>query len=413
MAHRRIRKFNTRDVYPGGELDNDMCWGVRAGQRIFLRGVTGFDFDQTLVGHGDPATQADVAMKNAAVLLEELGSKLGDVCKVTTYLTDRAYRPEVYATVEKHLAGIPRAGTGLVVNALALPHMDVEIDIEAVVPADPAKDHERIRPLSTRNWYGQGFDWTTCMVVKTQDEIYLRGQTGSKLDGSGMASTGYAAEDAAAQMELALQNARFLLEEAGSGFEDVCKLRVYIADRAYREAVYPVLGRHFGDVHPASTGLIVRAFARPEILVEVDMAVVLSKGTPHQRFRKFQTRDWYPDNQKLDARFCMAVRAGDRIFLRGQTGHTLDGTFVGNGDPAAQANQAMENVRTLLEEAGGSMSDICKVTTYLTDRAFRTPVYRAVGEHLRGVFPVGTGLVVDGLAAPEMLVEIDVEAVVA
>ncbi|MEO1106197.1 MAG: Rid family hydrolase, partial [Pseudomonadota bacterium] len=100
-------------------------------------------------------------------------------------------------------------------------------------------------------------------------------------------------------------------------------------------------------------------------------------------------------------------------FLRGQTGHTLDGTFVGNGDPAAQANQAMENVRTLLEEAGGSMSDICKVTTYLTDRAFRTPVYRAVGEHLRGVFPVGTGLVVDGLAAPEMLVEIDVEAVVA
>nr|WP_226576630.1 RidA family protein [Acuticoccus sediminis] len=142
------------------------------------------------------------------------------------------------------------------------------------------------------------------------------------------------------------------------------------------------------------------------------MAVVLSKGTPHTRFRKFETKDWYASSQKLDARFCMAVRAGDRIFLRGQTGHTLDGTLVGSGDPAAQAHQAMENVKVLLEEAGGRMTDICKVTTYLTDRAFRTPVYRAMGEHLRGIHPVGTGLVVDGLATPDMLVEIDVEAVI-
>ena len=412
MAHQRIRTFNTRDVYPGGELSNDMCWGVRAGQRVFLRGFTGFDLDQKMVGVGDPAAQAEQAMKNAKIILEEMGSSLEHICKVTTYLTDRAWRPAVYETVERHLAGIPRAGTGLIVNALAIPEMDVEIDIEAVIPTDPAKPHERMRTLSTRSWYGQTFDWKTAMVVKTEDEIYLRGQTGSKLDGSGMAGSGYKVADAAEQAELALQNARTLLEEAGSSFDDVCKLRVYIADRAYREVVYQALGRHLGDTHPASTGLIIRAFARPEILVEIDMAVVLSKGTPHQRFRKFQTQQWYKNTQQLNARFCMAVRAGDRIFLRGQTGHTLDGEFVGNGDPAAQAEQAMQNIRVLLEEAGGKLSDICKVTTYLTDRAFRTPVYRVMGEHLKGIHPCGTGLVVDGLAAPEMLVEIDVEAVV-
>ena len=143
-----------------------------------------------------------------------------------------------------------------------------------------------------------------------------------------------------------------------------------------------------------------------------DMAVVLSKGTPHQRFRKFETQQWYKNTQQLNARFCMAVRAGNRIFLRGQTGHTFDGTLVGSGDPAAQAEQAMQNVKVLLEEAGGKLSDICKVTTYLTDRAFRTPVYKVVGEHLKGIHPCGTGLVVDGLASPDMLVEIDVEAVV-
>ena len=43
MKLERFRKFNTRDVYPGGAHDNDMCMTVRAGNRIFLRGQTGLD----------------------------------------------------------------------------------------------------------------------------------------------------------------------------------------------------------------------------------------------------------------------------------------------------------------------------------------------------------------------------------
>ncbi|MDH3600836.1 MAG: RidA family protein [Candidatus Tectomicrobia bacterium] len=107
----------------------------------------------------------------------------------------------------------------------------------------------------------------------------------------------------------------------------------------------------------------------------------------------------------------MAVCAGDRIYLRGQTGSTLDGEFVGYGDAAAQATQAMANIKTLLEEAGSGLDDICKITTYLADRADRESVYQVVGQALRGVFPVGTGLIVDGFANPRILVEIDVEAV--
>jgi enamine deaminase RidA (YjgF/YER057c/UK114 family) len=106
------------------------------------------------------------------------------------------------------------------------------------------------------------------------------------------------------------------------------------------------------------------------------------------------------------------VRADDRIYLRGQTGSTLAGDFVGYGDAAVQADQAMRNIATLLEEAGGSLNDICKVTTYIADRAYREPVYQVVGQHLRGFFPVGTVLIVDGFANPRILVEIDVDAVV-
>ena len=72
-----------------------------------------------------------------------------------------------------------------------------------------------------------------------------------------------------------MKNARTLLSEAGSGLEDVMKTRIYVGDRAYREAAYQAIGRHFGDVSPCSTGLIVRGFARPEILVEIDVVAVI------------------------------------------------------------------------------------------------------------------------------------------
>ena len=131
----------------------------------------------------------------------------------------------------------------------------------------------------------------------------------------------------------------------------------------------------------------------------------------HQRFRKFNTKAMYPE-QSLDNDLCMVVRAGNHIFMRGQTGFTLDGDFVGAGDAAAQADNAMKCVKQLLEEAGARLEHICKITVYIIDPRYREDVYRVIGEHLRGVYPVSTGLVVQALARPEMLMEIDVEAVI-
>jgi len=130
-----------------------------------------------------------------------------------------------------------------------------------------------------------------------------------------------------------------------------------------------------------------------------------------QRLRKFNTRNTYPE-QSLDNDLCQAVVAGSTVYLRGQVGQSLDtGESVGIGDPAAQADQAMRNISVLLGEAGGSVADIVKVTIYLTDTRYREPVYRTIGQWLRGVYPVSTGLVVSALARPEWLVEIDATAV--
>ena len=130
----------------------------------------------------------------------------------------------------------------------------------------------------------------------------------------------------------------------------------------------------------------------------------------HIRLRKFNTKDTYPD-QNLDNDFCQVVRAGNMIFVRGQVGSDFEGNVVGIGDPAAQTDQAMRNVDQLLREAGSKLGDICKITVFITDRAYREPVYRQIGKWLKGVYPVSTGLIVRGLAKPEWLMEIEVIAV--
>ena len=131
----------------------------------------------------------------------------------------------------------------------------------------------------------------------------------------------------------------------------------------------------------------------------------------HVRLRSFNTKDMYPE-QQLDNDLAMVVRAGRHIFLRGQTGMDLDGSFHGVGDAAAQAENAMRCAKILLEEAGSALDHVCKVTIYITDRAYREPVYQVVGRWLKGVYPVSTGLIVNGLAKPEYLMEIDVDAVI-
>lgn len=131
----------------------------------------------------------------------------------------------------------------------------------------------------------------------------------------------------------------------------------------------------------------------------------------HLRLRKFNTKEVYPD-QSLDNDLCMAVRAGNHVYLRGQTAMDLDGNIVGVGDAAAQTENAMRCVKILLEEAGARLEDICQITIYITDRAYREPVYQTVGRWLKGVYPVSTGLIVKGLARPEYLMEIDVIAVI-
>ena len=89
----------------------------------------------------------------------------------------------------------------------------------------------------------------------------------------------------------------------------------------------------------------------------------------HERIRTFNTRDVYP-HQTLDNDMCMVIRAGNRIFLRGQTGLDLQQNMVDPNDAAAQADQAMQNVKILLDILNARSAGISRSNSHLTHTSF-------------------------------------------
>ena len=134
----------------------------------------------------------------------------------------------------------------------------------------------------------------------------------------------------------------------------------------------------------------------------------------HKRIRKFNTKDTYPE-QNLDNDLCQAVvtEGGKIIWLRGQCPQNLDDAInIASNDPSEQTHKVMQNISQLIKEAGGEMKHLVKITVYITDIKNREAIYRTIGEYTKGVHPVSTGLVVQALARPEWLVEVEATAVI-
>ncbi len=123
---------------------------------------------------------------------------------------------------------------------------------------------------------------------------------------------------------------------------------------------------------------------------------------PKKHIHPYQTR------YHAKAIYSKAIRAsGDMIFMQGQVGVDDNGDLVGKGDPGKQADQACRNIQKWMQEAGGELTDVCKLTVYVTDISYRPAVYQAINKWFDGVRHCSTGVVVSSLADEDLLVEID------
>ena len=109
--------------------------------------------------------------------------------------------------------------------------------------------------------------------------------------------------------------------------------------------------------------------------------------------------------------YSRAVRVGTQVFVAGTTAVGEDGKIVGKGDPYAPALQCFRNIEKALHEAGANFRDVVRTRMYVTDITRWEAVGRAHGQIFRDIRPVATMVEVRRLIDPDMLVEIEVEAV--
>jgi 2-iminobutanoate/2-iminopropanoate deaminase len=104
---------------------------------------------------------------------------------------------------------------------------------------------------------------------------------------------------------------------------------------------------------------------------------------------------------------------GRLVFLSGMTARRADGTIAGIGDVGEQTRQVCENLKAAVEEAGGTLDDICRVDVYVRNMEHFDAIHKVRREYFTGIAPASTMVEICKMTSPDYLIEINAIAVIA
>jgi enamine deaminase RidA (YjgF/YER057c/UK114 family) len=254
------------------------------------------------------------------------------------------------------------------------------------------------RPLES----GRGF--MPGVSINPSRVLFTAGLTGRGPDGNLVAG------GMGPQARRTYERLQAILSKADARFDNVVKQLTYVTDLdAYNASGRAERAKFFGT-RPASTGLVVRRLADPNMLIEVELVVDLGgAGSGKPLLEKYNV-----ENHGGDFYQGVIVNGGRLLYLAGQVANNPDGSVAGVGDWRRQAEKVYENIGHVLRAAGATPASVVKETTWVQSidswqqngRAVRRDVYKTD-------FPASTLVEIPGLARPEFLVEIEVIAAIA
>jgi len=209
--------------------------------------------------------------------------------------------------------------------------------------------------------------------------------------------------DVAQQVDAIMRIAEWSMGKAGGRLDDVVRSRIYVTDIGVGDAAARAVARFFRAARPATTLVQVNGLARPTQLVEIELDAVDGAAASAKRISSGgPLEDVYA--------YSRAVRVGDRVFISGSSALKAGGV-EGPGDMYRQTRATMDTILRALADAGGVPGDLVYTKTYLTDLGQSAEYTRAFLDALADVRPVSTLLGIPALVRPELLIEIEAEAV--
>jgi enamine deaminase RidA (YjgF/YER057c/UK114 family) len=253
-----------RHISSGRAIEEEYAYSraVRVGDRVLISGTTALHPQGIVVGVGDIYRQTRQTLETILWALEQAGGTPGDLVYTKTFLTDLTRVADYTRAWLEALGEVCPTSTLLGIPGLVRPEMLIEIEAEAIIGA--ARSRRDVYTAQQRE-KPRGY----ARAVEVGDWVYVSGCTSLSPAGEVQAMG-----DWATQSDLAHDAIRWALEQTGATMDDVIRRRTFTVDSAQVNRPAGAGPAWFASSCPASLGCRIAGLARPELLVEVEVAAL-------------------------------------------------------------------------------------------------------------------------------------------